>query len=138
MTMTCTLAVLQELSLVVSVGIGNNKMVAKLASQASKPNGILTIDGDAALQKLLSTTPASRLPRCGGKVTDTLTMAGVHTVADLQVPCKGTLALTSCRYGLSETGGYARQAFLIKHAQQAILTIADVPHAASVKFSWAV
>lgn len=77
-------AVLQELSLVVSVGIGNNKMVAKLASQASKPNGILNIDGDAALQKLLSTTPASRLPRCGGKVTDTLTLAGVHTVADLQ------------------------------------------------------
>lgn len=78
-------AVLQELSLVVSVGIGSNKMVAKLASQASKPDSILVIDGDGALQKLLQSTPAARLPRCGGKVADTLTLAGVHTVADLQV-----------------------------------------------------
>ena len=76
---------LQELNLVVSVGIGANKMVAKLASQASKPDGILAIDGDDALQKLLCATPAARLPRCGGKVADTLTLAGVHAVADLQV-----------------------------------------------------
>lgn len=78
-------AVLQELDLVVSVGIASNKMVAKLASLASKPDGILVIDDDAALQKLLQATPAARLPRCGGKVTDTLTLAGVHTIADLQV-----------------------------------------------------
>ena len=89
----------------VSVGIGSNKMVAKLASQASKPNGILNIDGDAALQKLLSTTPASRLPRCGGKVTDTLTLAGVDTVADLQVSCKRTPAPANCR---SELPGITR------------------------------
>lgn len=78
-------AVLQELHLVVSVGIGANKMVAKLASQGSKPDGILAIDGNDALQKLLQATPAARLPRCGGKVADTLNVAGVHSVADLQV-----------------------------------------------------
>ncbi|DBA78854.1 TPA: hypothetical protein ACH3X1_008741 [Trebouxia sp. C0004] len=77
-------AVLQELSLVVSVGIASNKMLAKLASQAIKPDGILVIDGEPAMQKLLKMTPASRLPRCGGKVTDTLTLAGIYTVADLQ------------------------------------------------------
>lgn len=77
-------AVLQELSLVVSVGIASNKMLAKLASQAIKPDGILVIDGQPAMEKLLKTTPASRLPRCGGKVTDTLTLAGIHTVANLQ------------------------------------------------------
>ena len=60
-------------------------MVAKLASQASKPDGILVIDGQPALQTLLKATPAARLPRCGGKVADTLTSAGVCTVADLQV-----------------------------------------------------
>lgn len=76
---------LQELNLVVSVGIGSNKMVAKLASQACKPDGILVVGGNDALQKLLQATPAARLPRCGGKVADTLTLAGVHTVADLQV-----------------------------------------------------
>ena len=81
----CCAAVLQELSLVTSVGIASNKMVAKLASQASKPDGILVVDGPAALQSLLKATPAARLPRCGGKVTDTLVRAGIHTVADLQV-----------------------------------------------------
>lgn len=81
----------------VSVGIARNKMVAKLASQASKPDGILNVDTDAALQKLLKATAVSRLPRCGGKVADTLTLAGVHTVADLQVhwqrarsPCRSS------------------------------------------------
>lgn len=59
-------------------------MVAKLASLASKPDGIRVIDDTAALQQLLAATPASRLPRCGGKVADTLTRAGVHTVAELQ------------------------------------------------------
>ena len=77
----------------VSVGIASNKMLAKLASQAIKPDGILVIDGEPAMQKLLKTTAVSRLPRCGGKVTDTLTLAGVHTVADLQVSIFSPLAL---------------------------------------------
>ena len=78
-------AVLQELNLVVSVGIASNKMLAKLASQNSKPDGILVVDSDDALQQLLQATPAARLPRCGGKVSNALGLAGVHTVADLQV-----------------------------------------------------
>ena len=85
----------------VSVGIAANKMLAKLASQAIKPDGILVIDGDPAMQKLLRTTPASRLPRCGGKVTDTLTLAGIHTVADLQVFIHPPLALSSCTASLT-------------------------------------
>lgn len=60
-------------------------MVAKLASLASKPDGIRVIDGPAALQQLLTNTPASRLPRCGSKVADTLSRAGVQMIADLQV-----------------------------------------------------
>jgi DNA polymerase-4 len=88
--------VLQELSLVVSVGIASNKMLAKLASQAIKPDGILVIDGEPAMQKLLKTTAVSRLPRCGGKVTDTLTLAGIHTVADLQVSLYPPLTLSRC------------------------------------------
>lgn len=81
----------------VSVGIAANKMLAKLASQASKPDGILVIDGHAALQKLLQRTAAARLPRCGGKVTDTLTLAGIHTVADLQVHTQPLAWLTKSR-----------------------------------------
>ena len=92
---------LQELDLAVSVGIASNKMVAKLASLASKPDGILVIDDDDALQKLLQSTPASRLPRCGGKVTDTLMLAGIHTIADLQVRVQ--LLLTCVRVVMPHT-----------------------------------
>lgn len=84
-----TCAVLEELHLVVSIGIASNKVMAKLASLASKPDGIRVIDGPAALQQLLTATPASRLPRCGGKVTETLSRAGVHSVAELQVKLHG-------------------------------------------------
>ena len=85
MAVEAACVVLEELSLVISIGIATNKMVAKLASLASKPDGIRVIDGPAALQQLLTNTPASRLPRCGGKVADTLSRAGVQSVADLQV-----------------------------------------------------
>ena len=79
-----------------SVGIASNKMLAKLASQAIKPDGILVIDGDPAMQNLLKTTAVSRLPRCGGKVTDTLTLAGINTVTDLQVSIHPPFALSTC------------------------------------------
>ena len=90
-------AVLKELNLVVSIGIATNKMVAKLASLASKPDGIRVIDGPAALQQLLTNTPASRLPRCGGKVADTLSRAGVQTVADLQVSQQHLTVCQMCK-----------------------------------------
>ena len=77
-----------ELNLTVSIGVATNKMVAKLASQAAKPDGVLVIGTQAALQALLAGMPAARLPRCGGQVAHTLGQAGVNTVADLQVSCQ--------------------------------------------------
>ncbi|KAK9829085.1 hypothetical protein WJX72_003815 [[Myrmecia] bisecta] len=77
-------SVLKELGLVVSVGVARNKVLAKLASEASKPNGLLSVDGRQAVEALLGRMPAARLPRCGGVVAETLRAAGVETVADLQ------------------------------------------------------
>ena len=77
-----------ELNLTVSIGVAPNKMVAKLASQAAKPDGVLVVGTQAALRSLLAGMPAARLPRCGGQVARTLGQAGVDTVADLQVGCQ--------------------------------------------------
>ncbi|KAK9863912.1 hypothetical protein WJX84_000340 [Apatococcus fuscideae] len=74
----------KELQLTVSIGCARNKLLAKLSSQAAKPNGLHAIDTPQEVQRLLAATQAKRLPRCGGKVADTLSAAGVHSIADVQ------------------------------------------------------
>ncbi|KAK9831624.1 hypothetical protein WJX74_003145 [Apatococcus lobatus] len=74
----------EQLQLTVSIGCARNKLLAKLSSQAAKPNGLHAVETSQEVHCLLSTTPAKRLPRCGGKIADVLTAAGVTTIADVQ------------------------------------------------------
>lgn len=46
----------------VSVGVASNKLLAKLASRAAKPDGMLVLDSTAAVQRLLQRTPVDKLP----------------------------------------------------------------------------
>ena len=73
-----------ELGLVASVGVAGNKTVAKLASAAAKPDGICCVSSADDLRKLLTATPASRLPQAGGKDAELFKAAGISTVTDLQ------------------------------------------------------
>ena len=69
LSLSCCHAVHAELGLRVSIGVAPNKLLAKLASQRCKPDGVLAVSDAAAAQELLVAMPIKRLPGCGGKRT---------------------------------------------------------------------
>jgi DNA polymerase-4 len=69
--------------LAVSVGIGPGKMIAKLASDASKPDGLLEITADG-VRAFLDPLPVGRLWGVGPVTRGVLERAGVRTIADLR------------------------------------------------------
>jgi DNA polymerase-4 len=69
--------------LAISVGLGPNKLVAKTASGAAKPDGLLTVaDTDAVA--FLAPLPVSTISGIGPRTTERLAAIGVHTVGDLR------------------------------------------------------
>lgn len=68
--------------LTVSAGVASGKMVAKIASDACKPNGLLSVaPGDEAA--FLAPLPAGRLWGIGPKTQARLLAVGVATIGDL-------------------------------------------------------
>lgn len=75
-------AVKRETGLACSVGIGQNKVVAKMAADASKPDGLLLVRPDT-LAEFLSQRPVDDLPYVGRKMADRLASMGIHTIGEL-------------------------------------------------------
>lgn len=72
----------QRIGLPASVGVAANKLVAKLASKAAKPDGIRHVPaGEQA--EFLAGLPATALPGVGPATAAALKRLGVETVADL-------------------------------------------------------
>lgn len=69
-------------ALAVSVGIGPGKMVAKIASGLSKPDGLLAVGPDE-VREFLRPLPVSRLWGVGPVTEAALHAAGIATVGDL-------------------------------------------------------
>jgi DNA polymerase IV (DinB-like DNA polymerase) len=65
-----------------SLGIGPNKLVAKIASDFKKPNG-LTVVREEEVQKFLSPLPVRRLLWVGKKTERKLKEMGINTIGDL-------------------------------------------------------
>ncbi|MFD0330953.1 DNA polymerase IV [Streptacidiphilus monticola] len=84
------LRVAEEQGLACSVGIGPNKLVAKLASVAAKPDGLREVTEDQ-VRGFLRPQPAAALPGVGGKTAEALARFGLHTVADLADTPRDTL-----------------------------------------------
>ena len=68
--------------LTASVGIGPNKLVAKVASDAEKPAGFVALSREEACARF-SAAPCRLIPGIGGKTAERLAVLGVHTIADL-------------------------------------------------------
>lgn len=84
----CTLAeriradVLAQTGLTVSAGIASGKMIAKIASDACKPNGLLPV-APGTERAFLAPLPAGRLWGVGPKTQRRLTAFGIATIGDV-------------------------------------------------------
>lgn len=74
--------ILNSIGLTVSVGIGPNKLIAKLACERSKPNGLLVVK-PSEVNDFLKGMPVDELPYVGKKLSHELARLGVRTVDEL-------------------------------------------------------
>jgi len=73
----------EERKLTVSVGVGPNRLVAKIASDFDKPDG-LTVVKPSQVESFLAPLPVRRLHGVGPATEQSLAELGVTTVADLR------------------------------------------------------
>jgi DNA polymerase IV len=76
-------AILSKRGLTASIGVGPNKLLAKLASDHQKPNG-LTLIKETEKSDFLRPLPVRALYGVGRVTAEELNAAGIHTVGDLQ------------------------------------------------------
>ena len=74
--------------LTASAGIGPNKLVAKVASDAEKPAGFVVLSREQACERFAE-APCRLLPGIGGKTAERLAALGVHTIAELAAATRG-------------------------------------------------
>jgi DNA polymerase-4 len=84
-------AVTQSTGLACSIGIGPNKLVAKVASDADKPDGFLALTLDEARERFAGSSPAL-IPGIGPKTVERLSQRGIETLAQLAAVPDATLA----------------------------------------------
>ncbi|HEY8769632.1 MAG TPA: DNA polymerase IV [Thermoleophilaceae bacterium] len=73
----------ERTGLVCSIGIGPNKLVAKVASDADKPDGFLVLTRDQACERFAEASPGL-IPGIGPKTVQRLEARGVTTLAKLR------------------------------------------------------
>jgi DNA polymerase-4 len=70
-----------QTGLTASVGIATNKLLAKIASDLNKPNGMCRIDA-GNIREILDPLPIHKLFGVGQKTLPTVLAAGIHTFGD--------------------------------------------------------
>ncbi len=88
-----------ELGLCASIGIASSKVVAKVASDASKPDGLLEVpaSGESAF---LAPLPVNRLPGVGKKSEQALKQLGISTIGQLAASSPEALKSQFGSYGI--------------------------------------
>ena len=74
--------IFKEIGLTISAGVAASKLVAKIASDFNKPDG-LTIVPAGSEAEFLAPLPIKRLWGVGKKTQETLGLLGVHTIGDI-------------------------------------------------------
>ena len=76
-------AIRERLGLDASVGIGPNKLVAKVASDAEKPRGFVVLTREQAAERF-AREPPRLIPGVGPKTAERLAALGIETIGALQ------------------------------------------------------
>jgi len=79
-----------ELKLCASIGIASVKVVAKVASDLSKPDGLLEV-ADGEEHSFLAPLPIAKLPGIGKKTERILKGLGINTIGELSIMPLGAL-----------------------------------------------
>ena len=72
----------RELGLTASVGVGPNKLIAKMCSEAKRPDGFFALE-EAEVEKFLRDLPVGSLCGVGARAAQRLGELGIKTVAEL-------------------------------------------------------
>ncbi len=91
-------AVADEVRLPVSVGLGANRLLAKVASARGKPGGVVWVPPERA-EDFLAPLPVDKLPGAGPKTVETLADLNVRTVGELRKLPRATLRTIFGRRG---------------------------------------
>jgi DNA polymerase IV len=83
-------AIRERLELHASVGIGPNRLVAKVASDAEKPRGFVVLTRTQAAERF-APAPPRLIPGVGPKTAERLDALGVRTIGELQAYPAGEL-----------------------------------------------
>ncbi len=92
------LKISRDIGLSASVGIATNKMLAKIASDFQKPNG-LTVVPPGTEEDFLAPLSVKKIPGIGPKSTEKLAKYGILTVADLRTLTKEQLERRFGKFG---------------------------------------
>ncbi|MDE3228250.1 MAG: DNA polymerase IV [Chloroflexota bacterium] len=87
-----------ETGLIISIGVARNKSIAKLASDLSKPDGLLVVKPDAEAA-FLHPLPVGRLSGVGPATAERLAGMGIATVGDLATRPREELATALGKHG---------------------------------------
>ncbi|NOZ94338.1 MAG: DNA polymerase IV [Acidobacteria bacterium] len=85
--------------LTASIGIGPSKVVAKIASDFRKPDG-LTVVPPEEVEAFLAPLPVRKIPGVGEKTEEVLKLEGIRTIGDLQKRTPGELVELFGKWGL--------------------------------------
>lgn len=78
------LRISRDIGLSALVGIATNKMIAKIASDFQKPNGLTVVPPGSEIE-FLAPLPVKKIPGIGPKTNERLAKYGIYTVADMAV-----------------------------------------------------
>ena len=78
------LKISRDIGLSASVGIASNKMIAKIASDFKKPNGLTVVLPGTEIE-FLAPLSVKKIPGIGPKTSERLAKYGIYTVADMAI-----------------------------------------------------